>query len=391
MIELAFAVFLLIGAGGNGHYLLRKLVVSDGNRTERLCFSLAIGLGSLILPMLALGLTHLFYTWIIWLLVLSWAIVGSREVWLHQLVIKQFITSLRPKVGSVFFWIGVLLLLGMGVNLIRAMAPPHGATDPLAYQLALPKIYLQKHFLSFEPSITGTLYPTNMGLLYLVSIGLRNGVLAQVVHWMTGALTALVIIGFSQRYFNWQVGLWGATLFSFIPIVVVFGPLGYVDVGLCFFQFMAFWALFNWLEKPEKENLVLAAVLTGLSMGIKHQGIATWVLGGAIVLGGGAMRRAGLRQIATELLLFSGLALLLVGPWYLRAFLMAGNPIWPLANGFFRGFPYGMPPDLLAHGWGISSEHGVLGKLLPSADWFVAYWQSMSPWSWISKTSALVR
>ena len=82
-------------------------------------------------------------------------------------------------------WHALLVCLILGSLLflaLKAAAPPHGATDPLAYQLALPKIFLQKGYLSFEATITGALYPDNMNMLYVVGLALRNGALAQLIH-----------------------------------------------------------------------------------------------------------------------------------------------------------------------------------------------------------------
>ena len=52
---------------------------------------------------------------------------------------------------------------GLLLNMLRALLPAHGAVDPLAYYLALPKLYFFKHRISFEHTLTG--------MLYLLAIG----------------------------------------------------------------------------------------------------------------------------------------------------------------------------------------------------------------------------
>ena len=54
---------------------------------------------------------------------------------------------------------------------------------------------------------------------------------------------------------------------------------------------MAFWALFNWQTERDKRQLLLAAALTGLAMGIKHQGLATIAVGGLVIIADGVGNR----------------------------------------------------------------------------------------------------
>jgi hypothetical protein len=381
MIELAYALILLIGAAGTGHALLCRLGCRYSSRFEELCFAWAAGFGSLMLLVLILGITHLLYVWSIYTMVVFWAVIGSRE-WIFMLTaLKQRLVAFQLPWRSFYFWLVLLVSLAMVFNLLRALAPPHGSTDPLAYQLALPKIYLLKHYLSFEPTVTGALYPSNMGLLYVMSIGLRNGILAQVLHWLMGVLTCLAIAGFARRYFSWQAGVWAAAIFSFLPILVVFGPKGYIDIGLCFFQFMAFWAVFNWAEKPSIQNLVLAAVLTGIAMGIKHQGLATLFIGGLALVGYSLHQRRSWALLGRDCVLYAGISLLLAAPWYVRSYSYAGNPVWPLANEYFNGAPYKKAPVIVDNASDQLGRSGLL-SMIPSLTWIRLRWEGLSPWTW---------
>ena len=279
LLTLFFLGVLLIITGGTGRYLLQRLGCSFTCKTEELSFSFAVGFGTLILVVLAMGLSHLLYVGAIYAIILTWMVVGSKQSLIFLGDLKQRLIAYRVDHRSFYFWLAILTALGMGLTLIRALTPPYGATDPLAYQMALPKIFLRNHYLSFESTITGSLYPTNMGMLYIVALALRDGTLAQMMHWLMGILCLGALIGFGTRYFSRETGIWAAAIFSFIPVIVIFGPLGYVDVGLCFFQFMAFWAIANWLDQPDRPMLLLAGILTGLAMGFKHQGIATVFVG----------------------------------------------------------------------------------------------------------------
>jgi hypothetical protein len=381
-LELVFACIIFLAVGGMGQFLLGKVGITFNNRLEEVSFAFAIGLGCLVIIVLFLGLSHLLYDWLIIGIVFVGLAIGTRGMSRLQFAPRSPMAGVKASLCSIHFWLLLLTGIGLGLNLFRALAPPHSYTDPLAYQLALPKIFLEKHFLSFEKTITGGLYPSNMGLLFAVGLALKDGTLAQVIHWSMGLLCALAIWGFGERYFDRTTGIWGAVLFCFVPIVVIFAPQGYIDVGLCYFQFMAFWAVFNWAEERTARKLILAGVLTGLAMGVKHQGIATALVGGAIVfavlLRGGEGWRATMRDIA----IYMGCALLMVLPWYLRSYYWAGNPIWPLANRFFDGLDFGLVPSIGVGSEGKEEGGKLLGGLIPSMDWFRLYSRSMSPWLW---------
>ena len=378
MIEVFFGLLLAVAAAGVGQQLLHIASCRFSNRVELLAFSLATGFGSLMIIVMLLGILHLLYTWILLVAVALWGLIGIRRAALSIPVVGQIDVHGTLSLKSVYPWVLLILVVSTLFGLARALAPPHGATDPLAYQLALPKLFLLSHHLSFEASITGALYPNNMGMLYLPAIALRNGSLAQLIHWSMGVCCVIALIGFGARYFSWKVGVWSAAIFGCIPIIVFFGPLGYVDVGLCFFQLMAFWALFNWQTERDKRQLLLAAALTGLAMGIKHQGLATIAVGGLVIIADGVGNRDW-RGMMKSGALFAAVALVVACTWYVRSYVASGgNPIWPLANHIFEGTPYGRAPVILASMGGGQPSANLI---VPTLTW-LKHRALMSPWDW---------
>ena len=379
VIEALFGLLLAVAAAGVGQQILNVASCRFSNSLELLVFSLATGFGSLMVTVLLMGLAHLLYMWVLIAVVTLWGLIGFRRAALAMPVIGQIEIRRTLALNSVYPWVILLLLIGTLFGLVRALAPPHGATDPLAYQLALPQLFLLSHHLSFEPSITGALYPHNMGMLYLVAIALRNGSLAQVIHWSMGVCCTVAVAGFCIRYFSWRAGIWAAAIFGFVPIVVYFGPLGYVDVGLCFYQFMAFWALFNWLSERDRCQLLLAAALAGLAMGIKHQGMATLAVG-ALVIGVDGLATRDWRRMLKSGITFVAVAVLVALPWYLRSYFMSGgNPVWPLAGEIFGGIEYGRAPTILENMGGSAASTNLV---IPTVQWLQHRWAVMSPWSW---------
>lgn len=340
MVEILYIIAIATGAMGLGLTLLRKVGPICDSRAEEVVFSLGFGFGALALGVLTLGFAHLLYVEVLYGLLVVGALVGSKElIGLAGRLQGQF-TGRQIDWRSFYFWLAVLTGFGLLLNLLRALLPAHGAVDPLAYHLALPKLYLLKHHISFERTLTGALYPDNVGMLYLLAIGLRDASLAQVVHWFMGATTVVAIWCFCRMYFNNRVGVWAAAIYAFTPVFVFFSPLSYVDVGVGLFQFLGIWALFKWLQGGERRALMLAAVFMGFAMGAKHTGIFIAIVAGAAIAVRGIYRKEDIRSIAILMGLYTAIALGLASPWYLRAWWEAGNPVWPVANALFGGLPY---------------------------------------------------
>jgi hypothetical protein len=341
LVEILYILLIALGSTGVGLALVRKFGPIFSSRAEELVFSVGIGLGCLALSTMLLGLIGILYAPVFYLLLLVGLLLGRKELLGISGRLQGRLINSSPDWTSYSFGIAILIGVALALNLLRALMPPHGAVDPLAYHLALPSIYLSKHYLSFERTITGTLYPDNIGMLYTAAMGLRSAALAQVVHWFLGAMTVVAIWCFCRDYFNSQVGVFAAAIYAFTPVFVFFSPLAYVDVGVAFFQFLSLWALFKWMREGEERTLLLVGVLTGFAMGAKHTAIFLGVASALMIFIRLLMWKRTLPQIAQSLLIFGGVAIVLAMPWYLRAYYFAGNPVWPIANDFFGGLPYG--------------------------------------------------
>ncbi|MEE3258810.1 MAG: glycosyltransferase family 39 protein [Candidatus Latescibacterota bacterium] len=352
MVDIVYIVAIAIVAAVGGLTLLRRIGPICQSRAEELIFSLGFGLGVLALGVLALGFMHLLYAEVLYGLLALGALIGSRELVGLAARLQGYLRGARLEWRSFHFWLLVLAGIGLFLNLLRALLPAHGAVDPLAYHLALPRLYLLRHHIGFERTLTGALYPDNVGMLFLLSIGLRDASLAQVMHWFMGGATVVALWCFCRRYFDGRVGAWAIAAFSFTPVFVFFAPLSYVDIGVGFFQFLGLWALYKWLQEGGHRSLMLAAVFMGLAMGSKHTGIFLALAGALVVAGHSLYRREGAGATVLSLALYGSIAVGLASPWYLRALWESGNPVWPVANGLFGGLPYG---------GGYSISAGVVG------------------------------
>lgn len=375
MVELVYILLIATIAAGMGLTLLRKIGSNCDSRAEELAFSVGLGLGLIALSVLFLGFIHLLYSEVFYGFLVLGAIVGRKE--LVGLVgrLQGRLSGIRFDVRSFHFWLTLLVILALLLILLRALLPAHGAVDPLAYHLALPKLYLLKHYLSFERTLSGALYPDNIGMLYLLAIGLRDASLAQVVHWFMGAMTVFAVWCFCREYFNGRVGIWAAAIYASTPVFVFFSPLAYIDIGVGLFQFLGVWALIKWLHEGQRRTLLLTAVFMGLAMGAKHTAIFIAVVVAVAVIVRGVYQRENFRVILESLLLYAAVSLGLALPWYARAIWEAGNPVWPVANEIFGGLPYG-------GSYSVTSGEAASTTTFADRVKDLLYWSVASLWEW---------
>lgn len=391
MSEFVCLIGLLLGAYGAGKIVNDRLRWTPTRSIADVLFAIAMGLTLLQGLMFFLGVLGVLYATVLHGVAAAWAGLALWTLtkwgpWLGQHV-RRLPTSLA------WYQLVAVAVAGFGLlaNAVRALAPPHGATDPLAYQLALPKLYLLSNTLGFEESVNGALYPAAINMLYMLGLAVSSDSMPQLTHWGFGVLCCGAVVGVGQSLSTTKAGLWGAVVLALSPVLVYFGSLGYIDAGLAFFQVMALWALLEWMDSPGRQQLLLVGVLTGAAMSCKPHGIAT--LGVVLVilaLTDGRWRTPRLHW--QELALAASVALAVASPWYLRSYLFAGNPVWPLAGGIFGGVEFGhvnfgIPgyvrqlvedPSMTAAVGGFIS--GILDRLwtkLPSL-W---YW-SWTPQSW---------
>lgn len=298
---------------------------------EGIVFSAALGLGALSLLVFGLGLVGLFYRWLFWPLFLVLAVLLSPQV-------KAIISQLRrgpilPADTRLHRALAIYLGFILTLSFLQCLTPPT-AWDSQVYHLTGPKLYLQAHRLPVEVDLPYLGFPPLLEMLFTAGMLLRGDVVARLIHYAYGLLTLLALFAFAQRYFNRQVAWLSMAVFYSIPSLVLISTWAYVDLGLIFYEFTAFYALMRWLEARDKKWLALAAILCGLAMGVKYTGlILPLTLALLIAL---RVRQEGLRETAQALLLFGLSAILVASPWYLKNFFATGNPFYP----FFFGGTY---------------------------------------------------
>jgi len=127
-------------------------------------------------------------------------------------------------------------------------------------------------------------------------------------------------------------------IFLTTPIVVWLSTSAYIDLGMTFFTTGSLIAFLYWRDSDYRRIgwLLLSAVCMGLAVGSKYNALIAWlILSILLVL---VYVRDTKRQAAGVGfgLIFVLVAVAVASPWYLKNFMLTGNPFYPLFQRIFE-------------------------------------------------------
>jgi hypothetical protein len=327
--DLVLLITLLLLSAALGTRVLRRKL--ERPTLEDLIFSTGLGLGLLSLGTLALGMLGLLHRWLFWLVLVLLIALNARRmrVILRSLRISR--TGTKPSRQSLL--LGTFLGLTFLLALISTLTPPV-EWDALVYHLAGPKTYIAAHRVLWVEDNFHLNFPALTEMLFTGAMLLKGDVLARLIHLTYGALTVAAIYAFSRKHFHGLVPLLAAVLFASIPTAVTIATWAYVDLALAFYEFMAFFAVVNWLETPSNNKWVLiAGILSGMAMSVKYTGLTSLVVASVLVLVTVLRTRTNYRRWLVGLSVLILVAVAFAAPWYLKNLAYTGNPVYPYLLG----------------------------------------------------------
>jgi hypothetical protein len=385
-----FIPFVVVAwlAGGR---LLRLLRLTDSHTPARPLFELAAGLMLLSYLIAAVGLLGLLKPWLVLLIVALLATFGLGH--LRQVVAALQASVLRARTalqagggliprlgaaalgllllalllyasgvaGDAALWLAVPVLLLLGalmvwrpasgiawtlltwcvVTMIGALAPPTDSDwDGLAEHLAQAKVYA--HDGRYEPLWYDhhSHFPALTQMLFTVGMLYQGPALAKLFHWLFGLIGLGACFALGERTGR-GAGKWAALVYGATPIVGWLMQVAYVDLTTAAYGLLAALAFVSWLRRPSRANLGLCALMAAGGMASKMQGISLFgVLLAAVALVT-LMRRGGLLRAVKRGAAFALIAGAVACPWYVKTWLLTGNPVYPFAYEVFGGKYWG--------------------------------------------------
>ncbi len=216
--------------------------------------------------------------------------------------------------------------------------------DALIYHLAVPKLFQKHHGFYFIEGNIFAHYPLSSEMLYAMALALRGDVLAKGIHFVMGLSILLGMWQFARHHVSESRFVPLALLiFCSIPSVFVTSHMAYNDLTVTLYAFLSVYAFLNWFSRKENAWLILCGVFSGLAMSTKYTALFLPFLGCLGILWASRHHGRATRQALRSLLVYLACALVVGSPFYVKNWIMAGNPFYPFLFGIFGG--RGWEPD----------------------------------------------
>ena len=318
---------------GVGRLCLNAAAIRFASRGEGLFLSAGIGLVITGYAVFLLGVTGSLAASGIGLLLISLALF-SVAGWLRPIRTAPAAPSGRSVWElSALLLLGILLLAGFVLTLT-----PENGKDALIYHLAVPKLYLLHHGFYFIPGNAFAGYPMLGEMHYLLALFLQNDILAKAMNYALLCGTLLGIGLFARHVLqNQQFPSLSMLIFVSIPSVFAISHAAYNDLFVTFLTLAAIYSFFRWSEDRLSAWLILCGLFSGSAAACKYTALLATPLGCLGILWCASRRKTETLQTLRLLALYVAAALIAGSPFYLKSWLMTGNPFYPFFYGIFGG------------------------------------------------------
>lgn len=310
------------------------------------------------------------------LLALSFSPIGLlRPVALWAIVVAGVVAAALHAPWRLLRWPSVptggveraalaLIAAAGGFALIGALAPEI-EHDALWYHLPFPAKYLAAGSLVDFPYEYTSYYPMGTELIFGYALALDGPIAAKLVHFALGGLLVVATYDLGAQMASRRVGLVAAAILAVTPTVLWEATTAYIDLATAFFVALSLAWILRYADGDSRAALVLSALFCGLALNTK-------VLALIALVPLAAMAFAGRREVPLWGRLkassaFAAIALLPPLPWFVRAELGVGNPVFPSLYWLFGADPARWTPQsaqgLGAFLDGFGYRDGPLGAL----------------------------
>lgn len=343
-----------------GRQLTRR--VSYDTAAERVCVSLALGLGVLAHLTFFLGLLGLLYRPVVAGALLAGAALcfPTLKSWWRGL--PRAARGLRsvPRAGGLVGYLLVGLLFVLPV-LALPLYPPT-SFDATFYHLPLAKTYVRHHEIAFTPFMRFQVFPMINEMWFTLALLFSDDVTAHLFQLLAMCVLVVSVFSFGRRHFSARAGAWAAALVLASPLVLWSGSVGYIDISLMLFLTASVYAFANWLQTSRTHWLVLCGVFGGFAAGAKYTAFMFLGLMGLVTL----YRAARERRVLPPVIL-AAVAAAVASPWYVRNYVYTRNPLFPFMPGLFGYTKWWSAEDLAGVFYDLRVAHGIgrgLGALV---------------------------
>jgi Dolichyl-phosphate-mannose-protein mannosyltransferase len=386
MADLGFATLFALVSVGAGKRLLDALDESPAHPLDTLALALPLGFGIAAIGTLALGelggLNRAGLSVLLSVLIVigakAWSRLGHQvRSWRSNLYQTRQLSWPERAIAVC----AVMALFGAG---LKAFEPVTDG-DALCYHLQVPKVFLSRGSVSFEPDLHETVYPVLTELLYAIALEFRGPEACRGIQWFLGLAFAANVMAIARPSLGPRAW-WAGSIALLVPAVTngMSAPLN--DVALAAFGMAAIFAWTRLHERCSVRAAIVAGVFSGLAIGVKYPALVLVGLLAPAIAIRSLERRSSQTSTRRSGWLALGCVYLAVvafvgGWWYLRAYVHTGNPVYPFFRTVFGGAGFDEVLDPIKRPLRVTTANllGALGPLSISPDRFDSFSHQFGP------------
>ncbi|SDO23210.1 Dolichyl-phosphate-mannose-protein mannosyltransferase [Janthinobacterium sp. OK676] len=335
----------LFSSWGYGHFLLRRFTrpplpsipasestVSDGPFLH--AYSAMVGIGMSICFLQWLAIAGQFRHAPVLGIVVAGALMGAVQLRaLGPLAWpswgKRWRAASWPLRGA-----GLIIALLLLPTLLAPLCPPL-AWDEVMYHLPHAQQWVLHGKLTVNAWLRYPLFPYNIDVLFAGGMLMQDDVMPHMLNALMGWLATFLVYQTGKRHGG--AGLACLATIIFLVLTRWDYDSAMIDLGVTAFMFAGCLGFVRWMEQPRQLGwLASAAFLFGVAVGAKYQSLTVLLpLAVALLL---RTRKPGAWLVASFSLLLPCIY------WYVRNYLMTGDPFAPVGGKLF-GFTDWNPGD----------------------------------------------
>lgn len=342
MLDLGLALFLSVIAAGIGRRVLIALGELPEHRFDALAQATPLGLGLLALSCLAIGELGKFNLAGLAVLLgvatelgLFSGVRQVRDAWSGGGEDAELAAPTR-----LGWLIRGLIVLSVAATAVSAIVPVTDG-DALCYHLQVPKVFLIREAVFFDPDLHETVYPLVSEMLYALGLEFRGPVACRCIQWVLGLVFAANVTTLARPSLGTRAS-WAGAVALLVPAVSngMAAPLN--DVSLAAFGTSAIVAWARFASRGTLASAAVAGAFGGLAVGVKYPALVLVGLLSAFAVLRPVLARTWRKRDAWVGAIglgtvYLGMAALVGGAWYLRAYVHTGNPVYPFFRDWFGG------------------------------------------------------
>ena len=323
----SIAIVFLLFSGVLGSALLQTCPLH--HRSGKLFLNIATGVGFIIVILFYFALFKIFCKIFIasalLLFLLVYIYTSTRDFYRFKTKTIEDFGIARFFLKRNWHWI-VLITMLFSPFLFLPLYPPT-VWDEISYHLPYAKHYVENNGLSVNPFLRYPLYAHNFDLLYALSLLFYDDILAHLIHASAAVLSALGIYSLGALTADKRTGTIAACIFLSSPLVFFLMRTSYIDLGLMLFVFLGYYCVSLWSITKQDYWLYLSGFATGIAVGSKYSGFLYFSMF-AIWIAFQSRQFSSVIKFLVPVFIFGF-------PWYIRNFIISGDPISPFGGEIF--------------------------------------------------------